>query len=149
MAGLAGADREPDSEVSLAGAGWSEEHDVVFRGDEVQRPQMCDHFSFQAAGVVEVELLQRLAGGEPGGADPAFTAVALAGGDFALQAGDEELLMRPGLGAGAFGEPARPTSRKVGALSALVRNAISLLTSRAGLGGGHHATVPSTPRAVS
>jgi hypothetical protein len=35
--------------------------------------------------VVEVELLQALAGGEPGGADAAFPAVGLPGGDLPLQ----------------------------------------------------------------
>jgi hypothetical protein len=43
--------------------------------------------------VVEVELLQALAGREPGGADAALPAVGLAGGDLALQAGDQELLV--------------------------------------------------------
>ena len=66
---------------------------------------MSDEVAFEAAGVVEVELLQALAGREPGGADAAFTAVGFAGGDLALQAGDEELQMGPGLGQGAFGEP--------------------------------------------
>ena len=53
----------------------------------------------------EVELLDGLAGLEPGGADPALTAVAVAGGDLSLQAGHEELLMRPRLGPGPLGEP--------------------------------------------
>jgi hypothetical protein len=55
--------------------------------------------------VVEVELLQGLAGREPRGPDPAFPAVAFAGSDLALQAGDQELLMGPVLGAGSLGEP--------------------------------------------
>jgi len=37
-----------------------------------------DDLAFEAAGVVEVELLQALAGGEPGGADPALAAVRVA-----------------------------------------------------------------------
>ncbi len=97
VSGLAGADRQPDREVGLAGAGRSEEHHVVFRGDEVQRAQVGDQVAFEPAGVVEVELLQRLAGRESCGADAAFAAVALAGGDLALQTGDEELFVRPGL----------------------------------------------------
>ncbi len=40
-------------------------------------------------GVVEVELFQALARGEPGGADAAFAAVRVAGGGLALQAGDQ------------------------------------------------------------
>ena len=103
--GLAGPDRQADGEVGLAGAGRAEEHHVVLGGDEVQGAQVRDEVAFEAAGVVEVELLQALAGREPGGADAALTAVGLAGGDFALQAGDQELLVRPGLGAGPFGQP--------------------------------------------
>ena len=46
-----------------------------------------------------------LAGREPGGADAALAAVGLAGGDLALQAGGEELLVGPGLGPGPLGQP--------------------------------------------
>ena len=81
---------------------------------------MRDGLPAQAAGVVEVELFQRLAGREPGGPDPALAAVGLAGGDLALQAGDEELLMGPVLSPGPLGEPATD-SRSVGAFSARVR----------------------------
>jgi hypothetical protein len=38
-----------------------------------------DDVAFESAGVVEVELLEALSGGEPGGADPAFAAVGLTG----------------------------------------------------------------------
>ena len=55
--------------------------------------------------MVEVELLQALAGREPGGPDAALAAVGLPGGDLALQAGDQELLVRPGLGPGPLGQP--------------------------------------------
>ena len=103
--GLAGADRQADGQVGLAGAGWAEEHHVLPGGDEVQGAQVGDQVAFQAAGVVEVELLQALAGREPGGPDAALAAVGLPGGDLALQAGDQELLVRPGLGAGPFGQP--------------------------------------------
>ena len=54
---------------------------------------MGDQVSFQAAGVVEVELFQGLAGREAGRADAPFAAVGFPGGDLALQAGDQELLM--------------------------------------------------------
>jgi len=40
---------------------------------------------------------------ESGGADSAFAAVAFAGGDLALQAGDEKLLVCPVLGPGSVG----------------------------------------------
>jgi hypothetical protein len=56
--------------------------------------------------VVEVELLQALAGRKPGLSDAALAAVGLAGGDLALQAGGQELLVGPALGAGPFGQPA-------------------------------------------
>ena len=123
VAGLAGPDRQADGEVGLAGAGRAEEHDVVLGGDEVQGAQVGDQVAFEAAGVVEVELLQRLAGREPGGADAALTAVGLPGGDLALQAGDQELLVRPGLGAGPARRAASTASRSVGAFSARVRKA--------------------------
>ena len=67
---------------------------------------MGDLVAGQAAGVLEVEVLQGLAGREPGGADASFSAVGLAGGDLALQAGGQELFVGPGLGAGPLGEPA-------------------------------------------
>ncbi len=97
--GLAGPDRQADREMGLAGAGRAEEHDVVAGGDEVQGAQVGDQVAAEAAGVVEIELFQGLAGGEPGGADASLAAVGLAGGDLALQAGDEELLVGPVLGA--------------------------------------------------
>jgi hypothetical protein len=64
-----------------------------------------DEVSFRAPGVVEVELLQALAAWEPRGPDPALPAVGLPGGDLPLQAGDEELLVRPGIGASPLREP--------------------------------------------
>jgi len=70
--------------VGLAGAGRAEQQHVLSRGDEVQRAQVRDQLAFEAAGVVVVEVLQGLAGGEAGGADTALPAVGLAGGDLAL-----------------------------------------------------------------
>jgi hypothetical protein len=43
--------------------------------------------------VVEVKFLEALAGRESGSADPALSAVGVAGGDLALQAGGQILLM--------------------------------------------------------
>ena len=103
--GLAGPDRRADRQMGLAGSGRAEEHHVVFGGDEVQGAQVGDQVTFESAGVVEVELLQRLSCREPGGPDAAFTAVGFAGGDFALQTRRQELLVRPGLGAGPLGQP--------------------------------------------
>ena len=56
VAGLAGADPEPDREVSLPGSRRSEEDDVLFAGDEVEGAEVGDQVPFQPAGVVEVEL---------------------------------------------------------------------------------------------
>ena len=55
--------------------------------------------------MVEVELVEALAGGEAGGADAELAAVGGAGGDFAFQAGGEELFVGPAVAAGSFGEP--------------------------------------------
>jgi hypothetical protein len=76
--GLAGADRDAGGEMGFAGAGRAEEHHVVAGGHEVQGAEVRDGLAFEAAGVVEVEFFQGLAGGEPGGADAALTGVALA-----------------------------------------------------------------------
>jgi hypothetical protein len=91
--------------VGLAGAGRAEQQDVLPRGDKVQGPEVGDQVALEPAGVVEVELLQALAGREPGSPDPALAAVRLSGGDLALQAGDQELLVGPGLLAGPLGQP--------------------------------------------
>ena len=84
VSGLAGSDPQPDRQMSLAGAGRPEEDDVLFGGDEVQGAQVCELVAFEGALVVEVELFQCFSGREPSGADPALSAVGLAGGDFAL-----------------------------------------------------------------
>ena len=47
---------------------------------------MRDDVAFEAAGVVEVELLEALAGRESGGADAALAAVGLPGGDLRRRA---------------------------------------------------------------
>jgi hypothetical protein len=91
--------------VGLAGPGRAQEHHVLLGHDEVEGAQVGDQIALEAAGVVEVELLQALAGGEAGVADAALAAVGLAGGDLALQAGGQELLVGPALSAGAFGQP--------------------------------------------
>src|SRR6266508_701446 len=106
MAGLAGPDAQPDGQVGLAGPWWAEEDHILPCGDEVQRAEVGDLVAFQGSGVVIVELLQRLAGREACLADAALAAVGLSGGDLALQAGGQELLVGPALGAGAFGQAA-------------------------------------------
>jgi hypothetical protein len=73
--------------MRFAGAGWAEEDHVLFASDEVQRGEVGDQIPFQAAGMIKVELLDAFAGRESGSPDPAFSAVGVAGGDLALQAG--------------------------------------------------------------
>ena len=100
VAGLAGADRQADREVGLAGAGRTQEHDVVAGGDEIEGAEVGDDVAFEGALVVEVELLEGLAGREAGGTDADLTAVGLAGGDLTFEAGSQELFVAPVLGCG-------------------------------------------------
>ena len=67
--------------------------------------------------MVEVELPEGLAAREAGGADPTFAAEGVAGGDLTLQAGDQILLMPPGLGAGPLGVPAGAVPERRGGRS--------------------------------
>jgi hypothetical protein len=95
-----------------------------------------DHVSLQRPLVVEVELLEGLAGREPGGPDAQLTAVGLAGRHLPLQAGGEELLVGPTVGPGPFGEPVD----RAGQRRRLERPA-QVGQVGGGLGsGGHHAT---------
>jgi hypothetical protein len=64
-----------------------------------------DEVTFDRALVVVVEVLQGLAGGKAGVSDARLSAVRLAGRHLTLQAGDEELLVGPGLGASSLAEP--------------------------------------------
>ena len=52
----------------------------------------------------EVEVLEGLAGRKAGRFDAGFAAVVLAGRDFALEAGGEELFVAPAFGAGPLAE---------------------------------------------
>jgi hypothetical protein len=144
--GLAGADAQADGQVGLAGAGRAEEYHVVAGGDEVQGAQVGDGLAFERAGVVEVEFLQALAGGEPGGADAAFAAVGFAGGDFALQAGGEEFLMRPAFGAGALGEAFHGSGQGRGFESAGEIGQFAGHVPAAGGVGWHQVAAPSAAR---
>jgi hypothetical protein len=65
--------------VGLARPGRPQEHDVLLRLHEVERPEVGDDLSADRALVVVVEVLHGLAGREPGGTDPGLAAVALAG----------------------------------------------------------------------
>jgi hypothetical protein len=105
VAGLAGSDPDPDRQVGLAGAGRTQEDDVLSGGDEIESAEVEKCVSFQRPLVVEVELFDRLSGGEPGRFDPEFPAVGLTGRDFPFQAGSQELFVGSCLGSGPLGEP--------------------------------------------
>jgi hypothetical protein len=90
---------------------------VVFGGDEVQGAQKRDNVALEAAGVVKVELLQRLAGRKAGSPDAAFAAIRFAGRDLTLQTRRQELLIAPRLGA-ARAASRSTASRRVGAFNA-------------------------------
>ena len=104
VAGQAGADPERDREVGLAGAGRAEQDDVLLAGEEVELAEMQDGVALEAGLEGEVELLQRLARGEPRGLDPGLAAVAVAAVGLGLQQRGGELLVAPLLRAGAVGE---------------------------------------------
>jgi hypothetical protein len=152
MAGLAGPDPQADRQMRLAGPGRAEEHHVLPRGDEVQGAQVRDDRSSEAAGVVEVELLQRLAGREAGVADAALAAVGLTRGDLALQAGSQELLVGPALSPGPLGQPGHRLAQGRRLERAGQEGELAGQIPRGGLGrrGRHHATSPSSrPKAAS
>ena len=104
LPGEARADPERGRDVGLAGAGRAEQDHVLAGVQEVELPEVLDHRLLDRALEGEVELLQRLAGGEPGGLDPALAAVAVAGGDLGAEQDLGEPLIAPGLLAGPVGE---------------------------------------------
>src|SRR3954451_3102885 len=104
MAVQARADAERDRQVRLAGAGRSEQDDVLLAGEEVELSELQDRGLLDRALKGEVELLQRLSGGEARGLDPALTAVAVTAVGLGLQQRGGEVLITPVLGAGALGE---------------------------------------------
>ncbi len=94
--------------MALAGARWAEEHGIGLRLDEVQGAEVGHDVFADAALVLEVEVLDALAGGEASGADAGLATVGLAGRDLALQAGGEELLVAPGVSPGPLTEALHP-----------------------------------------
>jgi hypothetical protein len=104
--------------------------------------------AFQRSRVVVVELLQALAGREPRSADAPVAAVGLAGGDLALQARGQELLMRPALSAGPLGEPGDRVTQRRGFERAGQERQLPGQVTR-GLGGSHQAAPSVRPKTVS
>ncbi len=100
---------------------------------------MGDLVAFEGALEAVVEILECLAGWEPGGTDAAFAAVVLACCDLAFQTGGQELFVRPALGAGPVGEPVDRAGQR-GCLQGPAQ-----VSDVGGRLGGHHAT----PRARS
>ena len=110
---------------------------------------MGDGLPLQGPLVVIVEVLQRLAGREPGGADPSLPAVGLPCRDLALQAGGQELLMRPGLGAGPLGQPGHCVAQGGGFQRPGQERDLAGHIPCGGGFGGHHATSCRSPGASS
>jgi hypothetical protein len=77
--------RQDDREERCA----PQEHDVAAGGMK-SGAELSDDVTLQGSLVVEVELLEGLAGGEAGGADADLTAVGLAGGNLAFEASGVE-----------------------------------------------------------
>jgi hypothetical protein len=102
--GQAGADSQGDREVGLAGPWGPEQDDVLFAGEEVELAEVLDQRLLDRALEGEVELLERLAGGEPRGLDAALAAVRFARAVLGRQQRFSEAFIAPVLGAGALGE---------------------------------------------
>jgi hypothetical protein len=79
---------------------------------KVELAEVLDHLLLHAALKGEVELLQRLVGGEPGGLDPALTAVRVSRAHLGAQQHLGEPLIAPGLLAGTVGERRQRSGRR-------------------------------------
>src|SRR5215216_1569773 len=90
--------------VRLAGAGRAQEDDVLARVQEVELAEVLDDLALDRALEGEVELLERLAGGEARGLDAALAAMALPGGDLGREQDLGEALIAPLLLARTLGQ---------------------------------------------
>ena len=77
---------------------------VLLGGQGVELREVRHRFAAQARLEREVEVLDRLARGEPRGLDPCLAAVGVAAVDLGPQQDGGELLVGPFLGASAVGE---------------------------------------------
>ena len=130
--------------MGLAGAGRAEQHDVAGLGEERAGGERGDLLA-DGGLVVPVEVVEGLAGREPGPADALRGAGRVAGRDLAFEHGGEVVLMGPAGVAGLVGEPAgglddpRCLQRGGEVVDLLDRVGGGLLL------GGHHATSPVEP----
>ena len=88
----------------FAGAGRAEQDDVLFAGEEVELSEVQDRVLGDRGLEGEVELLERLAGGEACGLDARLASVAVAAVGLGLEQRRGDLLVAPFLLAGAVGE---------------------------------------------
>jgi hypothetical protein len=137
--GLAGADAQPDGEHGLARSRRAEEDDVVAGAHEVQGAQVRDDLAAQGPLVVVVEVFQGLPRWESGCADASLAAVGFPGGDLALQAGGQELLVGPGFGACPPGQPGHRVAQRGRLQGPGQEGKLGAHIPGSGLG-GHHAT---------
>ena len=79
----------------------------MLRASEERSGGQCGDLVADGGLGVEVEVLERLEGAEPGGADPESGTGCVAGGDFAFEDRGEVVLERPVRIAGLVGEPFR------------------------------------------
>jgi hypothetical protein len=77
--------------------GRAEQDHVLARVQKVELPQVLDHGLLDRPLEGEVELLERFAGREPGGLDPALAAMAVPGGHLGAEQYLGEPLTAPGL----------------------------------------------------
>ena len=73
---------------------------------------MGDDVAAHAALVLEVEVLEGLAGREAGRLDAGLAAMGLAGRHLAFEAGGQEVLVAPGIGPGPFRQTFHPGQKR-------------------------------------
>src|SRR5215207_1260020 len=113
VSGEAGADADRDRQMTFPGPRRAEQDEILAAGEEVELAEMQDLVAADRGLEGEVELLERLAGGEARGLDAALAAVAVAAVDLGLEQRRGELLKAPLVGAGALGElRQRPRGRR-------------------------------------
>jgi hypothetical protein len=133
---------EGDGEVGFTGAGRAEEHDVAGLDQESAAGEGGDLVADGGLGV-EVEVLQRFAGTEPGMPDPQLGAGGVAGRHFPFQDGGQVVLEPPagipGLVGQAAGDIQNPWRFEC------FGEVAELLGRLSGLRGGHHGTSAREP----